>query len=389
MNRTATATLQPAASRVFSTLTTVGLTLRNLYRQPVRTGLTVIGVSVGVMAIVAFNTTVRGLHGSMEKAIKTGGASMMVYQKDAVADILSVLEEDETREALLSDPEVSEVAAGLFAVKPVEMMPFSLLFGIHHDEFIRGSAEMYEGARLETLDEVVLGSNLAAKLGKGTGDTIIIAGQEFKISGVFHTEIVFFNSAVVMLLPRLQEMLGKEGQVTTFMIRLKDGADVKTVAARLEQNIQGIAAITGADDYSKVDQGLTVAQTMVWVIALLTVFIGGIIVMNTMWMTVMERTREIGVLRAVGWSRGRIMRMILIEAAGVGVLAFLLGTLAGVVLAEISTLLPVTSQFVSPVYDWPPFMLAASVAIVLSLLGAAIPAVRATRVSPAEALRYE
>jgi len=128
---------------------------------------------------------------------------------------------------------------------------------------------------------------------------------------------------------------------------------------------------------------------MVWVIALLTVFIGGVIVMNTMWMTVMERTREIGVLRAVGWPRGRIMRMILIEATGVGVLACIVGTLAGLVLAEISTLLPVTSQFVRPVYDLPPFLLASTVAIVLSLLGAAIPAMRATRISPAEALRYE
>ena len=397
MNRTAAQnntasqnrTANPNAGGYSPALSMLGMTARNLYRQPVRTGLTVIGVSVGVMAVVAFNTTVRGLKGSLEKAIKTADADMMIYQKDAVADILSVLDENETRQELLADPDVSAVAAGLFSLKSVDHLPISLLFGINHDEFIRGSAEMLEGHRLEHLDEVVLGSIMAKMLKKGPGDMVTIAGYPYKITGVFQTDITFFNSSVVMLLPRLQEVLAKPGQATTFMVRLKEGADLQTVAQRLEKNLPDIAAITSADDYSKIDHGLLVAQTMVWVIALLTIFIGGVIVMNTMWMTVMERTREIGVLRAVGWPRSRIMRMILIEATGVGLLACVVGTIAGLILSQLTTLLPVTSQFLSPVYDLPPFLMAASVAIVLSLLGAAIPAVRATRISPAEALRYE
>ncbi|RIK61847.1 MAG: hypothetical protein DCC65_18350 [Planctomycetota bacterium] len=111
--------------------------------------------------------------------------------------------------------------------------------------------------------------------------------------------------------------------------------------------------------------------------------------MNTMWMSVHERTREIGVLRALGWPRRRIVRMILIEASGVGLLAWIIGSCMGIGLAEIATRLPFARQFVDPVYDWQPPAMAFAVSVVLSMLGGAAPAWRAARISPVEALRYE
>ncbi len=131
------------------------------------------------------------------------------------------------------------------------------------------------------------------------------------------------------------------------------------------------------------------ARSMVRVVSFLALVIGSLIVANTMWMSVNARTREIGILRAVGWSRRRIMAMILIESAGVGLIACALGCLLGVGLAELTTWMPMFRLFSSPVYDAVPFLTALAVAVVLSIGGGAAPAWRASRISPVEALRYE
>ena len=114
-----------------------------------------------------------------------------------------------------------------------------------------------------------------------------------------------------------------------------------------------------------------------------------VIVLNTMWMTVLERTREIGVLRAVGWSRREVLTAVLAESVIVGCAALVVGALLGVALAKLIVYTPIIAQFVKPAFAVKHFVLAGAAAVVLSVLGGALPAWRAAQVSPAEALRYE
>jgi putative ABC transport system permease protein len=192
-----------------------------------------------------------------------------------------------------------------------------------------------------------------------------------------------------MSIPRLQKITRKEGLVTSFQVFVRPGVEPEMVAERIERNNPNLFAIASAEQYKKVDQGLEIANDMVGVISFLAIVIGSVIVTNTMWMTVHERTREIGVLRAVGWARSRIVAMIIIESTWVGMLACVVGCLLGAGLAKLSMLLPFASQFVDPVFDWQPFAVAAGVAVSLSIVGGALPAWRAARISPVEALRYE
>ncbi len=108
-----------------------------------------------------------------------------------------------------------------------------------------------------------------------------------------------------------------------------------------------------------------------------------------MWMSVFERTREIGILRALGWSRRSIISMVLIESLMLGVLAAVIGASLGVGLAELSTVARFTEQFVDPVYDVATFLRAAVVALGIGAVGGLIPSWRAATFSPVEALRYE
>jgi putative ABC transport system permease protein len=370
-------------------LTIVGMSWRNLHRQPLRTVLTALGVSVGVVAIVAFGTIVRGFWASTNAAIHFSDGDMMVFQAGVAADLFSVLDEAKTRAALLADPDVIKATPTLMHIMPAPKMHFGFIIGLHPEEIAAHQEDLLRGRPLRSDDEVHLGKIAARLLEKDVGDELVLAGHRFRVTGVFDTDVVYFNGAIVMSIPRLQEITRKEGLVTSFQVFVRPGVDPMMVAERIERNNRNLFAIASAEQYKKVDQGLEIANDMVGVISFLAIVIGSVIVTNTMWMTVHERTREIGVLRAVGWARSRIVAMIIIESTWVGMLACVVGCLLGAGLAKLSMLLPFASQFVDPVFDWQPFAVAAGVAVSLSIVGGALPAWRAARISPVEALRYE
>lgn len=370
-------------------LTLIGMTLRNLYRQRMRTLLTALGVAVGSAAIVAFGSITRGLWASTQATIRYSEADLMVFQRGVSADIFSTLDQNETTAFLMADPAVERVVPSLWQVMPIWPTPFCFVMGMPLEAVQRNGGKIIAGRPPQAANEVVLGSVAAKTMRRVIGEKVQIAHRVLEVVGIFETEVVFFNAAVVVPLETLQDISKRTGQVTNYQVKLKPGHDPRQVANQLERKNVKIVAIAGADQYKKVDQGLEIANAVVGVIGFLSVVIGGVIVMNTMWMTVHERTREIGILRALGWPGKRIVAMVMIEAAGVGLLAWVIGSFLGVGLARLSKRLPIANQFVDPLFDWPPFVWAFGVAVVLSILGAAAPAWRAARISPVEALRYE
>ena len=370
-------------------LTLLGMTTRRLGRRPMRSALTVLGVAIGVVAIVALSTIVRGFVRTTNQAIHFGNADMFVYQAGAAADLLSTLNEEETRARLLSVPGVSRAVGSFWYILPVEDHPFLFAMGLRVEDIAVFGANLISGRYPQAEDEVILGSMAARILGKETDDAISIQGRAYRVAGVFDTGVVFYNGAVILPLPTLQRLAAKPGCVTLFQVYCREDVDVNAVAEQLESELPDLVAVADVSQYSKVDQGLEVAKGMVWTVTFIAVVIGSIIVANTMWMSVLERTREIGVLRAVGWSRLRIVLMIVLEAAGLGLGACVLGSVLGLALAWSTTWLPVSNLFVDPTYDPATLLLALAVALLLSMLGALLPAWRAARILPAEALRYE
>ncbi len=366
------------------------MTVRNLHRRPVRTGLTALGVAMGVVAIVAFSTIVHGLWESVEETIHIGGTDLLVMQANIAADLLSVLDEAETREKLLAVPGVEMAIGTLWHVVRTTESPFCLMVGLRRSDMGVDPDALLRGRYPEEDDEVLLGW-IAAKyvLEKDVGETVEILDEPYRVVGVFRSDSVFVDAAMVMRLPRLQQLALKEGQVTVFQVHVHEDFDVAAVSEEIERRYPEVVSIGEAAEYSKADQGLVIADSMIWAVSFVAIVIGSIIVANTMWMSVLERTREIGVLRAVGWTRQRVVVTIILEAAALGVIAAVIGCPAGIGLAKLSAKLPVAEQFVRPVVSAEPFLIALGVAVVLSVLGAVLPAWRATRISPAEALRYE
>ncbi|MCB0133096.1 MAG: FtsX-like permease family protein, partial [Caldilineaceae bacterium] len=124
-------------------------------------------------------------------------------------------------------------------------------------------------------------------------------------------------------------------------------------------------------------------------IRVLAMLVGGIVVANTMIMSIYERTREIGTLRAVGWRSQRILTQIMEESLLLCLVAGIFGAILGVVVLTLAALIPTVSQFISPSWSVQTFVVAISVALALGVLGGLYPAWRASRLQPVEALRYE
>ncbi len=372
-------------------LTLIRMTWRNLYRQPMRTMLTALGVAIGVIAIVAFSAIAGGLRHSTETGIHLHGSDLVIYEAGAAADFLSTLDEAKTRAVLLDDPDVADIAPGQSHLQGRDGITGSILIvlGVDLNAYTVREQSYLRGRAMREDDEIVIGNALERSIRKSVGDTLKLYHQTFKIVGIIQTHNVFFDWAVAMKLKTLQHLIGREGKVTCFYVRLRPGADPQTVADRLEGKHPHMAAIANAAQYRKVDQGLEYADAFVRVITFLAIVVGSLVVANTMWMSVHQRIREIGVLRAVGWSQRSVMTIILIEAGGIGLIACVVGCVCGVVLARLAALMPVARQFVDPVFGAQPFLIALLVAVVISLCGAALPAYRAARISPVEALRYE
>lgn len=370
-------------------LTLRGMTWRNLYRQKVRTCLTALGVSIGVVSIVAFTSIVRGLWKAVNASIKLDGGEMIVFQAGIAGDFLSVLEEKETEAKLLADPAVESAIPALGHFARVGDSAFTIVIGMHIKDIELFRRHLIDGRIMQNEDEILLGYLAAKATKKKVGDQLEAYGRTFRVAGIFRNEVVFHNGALVMSLPLLQELTHRENQATLFQLRLRPGEDTDEVMNRIEHDRPELALVADASQYGKVDVSMNATRSSVWAVGFMAVVIGAVIVTNTMWMSVHERTREIGVLRALGWSKRGIIGMIMIESTGVGMIACVVGCVLGVGLAELTTHLPMMNQFVSPTYDAVPFLLALAVAILLSLLGGAVPAWRAARISPVEALRYE
>jgi putative ABC transport system permease protein len=124
-------------------------------------------------------------------------------------------------------------------------------------------------------------------------------------------------------------------------------------------------------------------------ISFLALIVGGLGVLNTMLMSILERTREIGVLRALGWGRRDILGLILREALLLGTLGGIASIIIGVLLAYLLSMAPLVGEVLQPEWTLGVFVRALTIALLLGIFGGLLPAYRATRMQPVEALRYE
>ncbi len=368
----------------------LSLVAKNLLRQPVRALLACLGITVGITTVVALGVIVDGMKAASASLLTFGDADFFVAQRGASDLSFSTLDEAEDAR-IASQPGVARTVPAIFHIARAGSNPFFFLLGLTAADLALSPPQLVAGRLLaeDQPNEILLGDEAAAQLGAAAGSTVAISGREFTVVGIYHTGTKLEDNGGKAPLVTVQEIAAKPGSLSVVYVYVAPGAGIREVADTIEKAVPIAAAIKDIGDYDKVDQGFRIIEAVNTAIVVLAVGVGAIGVMNTMVMSVYERTREIGVLRAVGWSGLRVLRMIVIESLLLCLVAAVAGVALGIAAVEAVVSIPAVESLLEPGYNTSTFVRALVVAIVVALVGASYPAYRAIRLTPMEALRYE
>ena len=250
-------------------------------------------------------------------------------------------------------------------------------------------------------DVVVLGSTLARKYGVVAGDSVDIRGVAFDVVGTLQPTLTSpdFTGLVPLataqriylgdLPPLVAESLSANELANQIIVYPEAGADFDAVASLIEANVENAATMTGAEWGDTVGATGAIFNAIIIGVAAISLIVGGLSVINTMAMTVAERTREIGIKRAIGGSRRRIIRELVAEAGLIGLLGGLTGLLLGAVVVYLANEAGRSSGTV--LFDLTPgtALFAVCFSTILGMLAGTVPAWSAARLDPVSALRYE
>ena len=364
------------------------LVVKNLLRQRLRTILTVFGIAVGITTVVALGVLTRGFSTAAGQIIDRGDASFMVVQRGAADLTFSSLPESQVKR-VARQPGVERAIGTLMHVSKVGQTPYFPLTGASPAQLRFLVTDLRTGRFPAATDEILLGQDAVTALGARLGDSVTISAHRFRVVGTYHARAQWDAGGAYASLAAAQLASGKPGTVSAVYVIAEDGQDEKALAAQIERALPTVTTISSVSEYGKVDQGFEILGAVQLAIEILAIGIGGIGVTNTMIMSVYERTRELGILRAVGWSRRRIMLAVFGESLALCLIAAVVGAALGTLAGALVTDIPQVRNLIEPSYDAGIYVRAMAIGLLVGLAGAAYPALRATRLTPMEALRHE
>jgi len=367
--------------------------LKSLLRRKTRTLLTVIGVAIGVAAIVALGAMADGFAEGYSAIGGGSGADLLVMQSDAIDVAFSAVDE-QVGEMLAGLSGVREVDSMIYTFAVTEGMPYFIVYGYDPGGFAVEHFKIVEGEPLSAKSSghggspLVIGKMAADDLEKGVGDTFKLYETAFRIVGIYETGKPFEDGAAVLLLEDAQVISKHPHQANAFLLKLKDGQDAEGMRDRIEQRFPDLTATLSAD-FTESQEMLSMVTGFTWAVSFMAVVIGGVGVMNTVLMSIFERTREFGTLRAIGWRPIRVLGLVLGESVILCGLGGVVGAALGVGVVELVKQAPMASMMFPSVFSLDLFVQGIGTALALGLVGGLYPSWRASRLLPAEAMRYD
>jgi ABC-type lipoprotein release transport system permease subunit len=363
-----------------------GMVARNLWRRRVRTSLTLLGIGVSIAAIVALGGMAQGMTGAFTAMMQDSQTHLLAAEADIDSDFSAI--DDRVAARIVARPDVAAVSGMIMKAANTDKMSMLLVFGYHPREFYIRRFRIIEGEPLTGRRQVLVGWKAAEQMGVEIGDTLRLLDRNFRAVGIFETGLPFEEIGVVIGLQEAQTLFGMPHQAQFYAISVRDPEQVEQVQRELQEEFPDID-FSLSSELAEDMSDFRVLQEMVGQISSLAIFIGGVGVLNTMLMSVLERTGEIGVLRALGWRRRRVLETILQESLILGAVGGVCGIFLGFGLGSLIGLTPGMFGAMKPLYTPQLLVQAVIVAAVAGVVGGLYPAWRATRMRPVEALRYE
>lgn len=369
------------------------LTFRNVLRRPLRSCLTLVAVALAVGAVVALVGISTGFKNTFLEFYEGVGIDLLAVRTGSARRLTSTIDET-LADKILALPGVEEVIPGLadvvsFPDDGLYVVPIS---GLVPETRVFNTMDTVSGRKLVKDDEkaVMLGITLADSLGKKTGDRLeVVEGDEFEIVGVYDGFNVIQNGSMVMSVKQLQRLMGREDQVSGISIVVEDSTDdalIERISRQVEEMESGITVRPTREHVESLSE-IQIAIAMSWLTSSVAILIGTVGMLNTMFMSIQDRTLEIGLLRAVGWSRTRVISMILSEAVFLSTLGACIGIATAFGLVKLLTRMPAVNGLIEGHISATVIGQGFLIAIIVGFIGGLLPAIVASRLSPNEALR--
>ena len=347
-----------------------------------------LGVSVSVAGVIALISVSQGMRHSMDRYMTESGASLLVFSA-GVSDLShsKVTRVEVDRIAAMQG--VDAVSRAQFSDYTLPGLPTFFLFGRYPEERIMEKYRRFlvEGRLFEKPTEVMVSRLVAEALRVKVGMKVPVFGTEYEVTGIYESDIPWENGGIVIHGDVLGKQLGRGDNYTLLFVYTSEEAR-GGVRARIEAELPHLRAIPPREFTNTFAEQLAIVDEFISLITVIALVVGVLGVLNTMMMSVSERTREIGTLRALGWSRGRVVRCILLEGLLLSCVGGAFGLLLGVVGTEVLVALwqkaYLTARFLPST-----FVKGGLVALVVGVSAALYPAYRAASLRPVEALRYE
>jgi putative ABC transport system permease protein len=385
--------------------------LRDLGRRKLRSTLTITGIAIGIMALVVFGSMANKMNALI------GGGSKYYAGKDIVS--IGSMFSGNFQPLSLSDVQRIEKMPGVAAATPeLDMLmddtttatmgtPEMITAGVPGGD--KGletfKIDISSGRKLtadDTGNVAVLGSDLARKLNASVGGTVTLRGVQFTVVGIMAPTLTAPDKDasiplaaaqklfIKTLPPIIQSKLVASDIATSITVYPKPGVDAATLKTTLKAALGSSYTVMDGADFDALLGSISTIFTLVLTgVAGLSLLVGGLSTINTMAMSVAERTREIGIKRAIGASRWRIRREIVLESAAIGLISGLIGLTIGALMTLLFNDMGRASGNVLFELTLGTSITAIAFSTILGAVAGFVPAWHASRLDPVAALRYE
>ena len=362
------------------------LVTSNIRQRPIRTLVSVAGIALGVCLIMLFTGLARGMSNDLHRRATNVRAELMFMRPGAVqltattanldtryVDRLQAIEGVEVAMPVIRHFFQGNKGIGLEQIDGVDWTTYATVNGI----------SMVTGQGPQNLNEVVIDEKKARDNNYSVGDLIKPFGtDDYRIAGIYSPES---GARVKMSLEAMQRALEAEGKCTFIFVKLRNPDQLQEVAQRIDQELPGNTIQPTREVFTSFEKSIPYLGVFLRVLVGLAAVVSSLVVMLAMYTTITERTREIGILKAMGASRGYIVGIIEKEA----ILISIIGLIAGFAVSLIAGYLIHKTYGLVFEYSWTWAMVAAAIGIIGGILGALYPAWRASNLDPVNALAYD